>query len=222
MVGAVIVAAGESRRMDGIDKVFALLGGQPVLLRVLAPFQKSARVDRIVVVASRENVEKCRQILTGNEWNKVRKVCPGGARRQDSVRAGLNELRDCEWVIIQDAARPLVTQELIESGLEAARETGAAIAAVPVKDTIKTAGEDHIVQTTPDRSNLWAAQTPQVFRFDIIDRAYREIDTEVTDDASLVEQAGYKVKIYPGSYRNLKITTRDDLACAEALLKYEH
>jgi len=106
---------------------------------------------------------------------------------------------------------------LIEQGLEAAGETGAAIAGVPVIDTIKVADNDRIVQQTPSRQNLWAVQTPQVFRFDIIAKAYHQIETEVTDDATLVERLGYKVKLYMGAYDNIKITTLDDLILAEAL-----
>ena len=110
-----------------------------------------------------------------------------------------------------------MTEDLIQQGLEAARETGAAVAAVPVTDTIKMADIDRIVHQTPPRQNLWAVQTPQVFRFDIITEAYRQAKDEVTDDASLVEQLGYPVKLYPGSYNNIKVTTPDDLALAQAL-----
>jgi 2-C-methyl-D-erythritol 4-phosphate cytidylyltransferase len=144
-------------------------------------------------------------------------ICPGGERRQDSVAAGLSRLEKCHWVIIHDGARPLVTEDLIRRGLAEAGDTGAAVAAVPVTDTIKVAGDDRLVQHTPLRDNLWAVQTPQVFRFDIITKAYRRIKAEVTDDASLVEQSGYKVKLYMGSYDNIKVTTPDDLALAEVL-----
>jgi 2-C-methyl-D-erythritol 4-phosphate cytidylyltransferase len=119
--------------------------------------------------------------------------------------------------MIHDAARPLVTEELIKKGLEAARETGSAVAAVPVTDTIKMADEDMLVQGTPPRGNLWAVQTPQVFRFDIITEAFRKVDYEVTDDSRLVEQLGHKVKLYMGSYDNIKITTPQDLGLAEIL-----
>jgi len=122
-------------------------------------------------------------------------------------------------VIIHDGARPLVTRELIEEGLKAAQETGAAVAAVPVTDTIKIADDDRIVHQTPPRQNLWAVQTPQVFRIDIITNAYQKAKGEATDDASLAEQAGYKVKLYMGSYDNIKITTTNDLLIAEALSK---
>jgi 2-C-methyl-D-erythritol 4-phosphate cytidylyltransferase len=217
--GAVIVAAGSSRRMGGADKVFALLGGKPVLTRVVDTFQKCDSIDRIVVVLSKQNLEKGKQLVTGEGWSKVADVCPGGERRQDSVIAGLDCLGNCEWVVIHDGGRPLVTVELIESGLDAAAETGAAVAAVPVTDTIKVAGDDMIVQGTPPRQSMWSVQTPQVFRYDIITEAYRMLKYEVTDDARAVERAGGSVKIYAGSYDNIKITKPDDLALAEFLLQ---
>ena len=215
-VGAIIVAAGESRRMGGVDKVFAPLGGKPALARVLDAFESCDSVSQIVAVVSKENLERCRQLITEQGWSKPIEVCAGGRRRQDSVAAGLSRLSHCHWVVIHDGARPLVTADLIERGLEAAQETGAAVAAIPVTDTIKVAGGDRIVHQTPPRQNLWAVQTPQVFRFGIIAEAYKRAKGEVTDDASLVEQLGYKVKLYMGSYDNIKITTPDDLLIAEA------
>ncbi|MFC1933047.1 2-C-methyl-D-erythritol 4-phosphate cytidylyltransferase [Chloroflexota bacterium] len=216
-VGAVIVAAGVSQRMGGVDKVWAELGGKPVLARVIDVFQRCSSIHQIVVVLSQQNLKQGQQLVVEQGWSKVTDVCPGGERRQDSVLAGLNQLSPCDWVVIHDGARPLVTEDLIECGLEAAIETGAAVAAVPVTDTIKVAGDDMVVQGTPPRQNLWAVQTPQVFRFDIIAEAYRQAKYEVTDDAKLVEQLGYKVKLYMGSYDNIKVTTPDDLALAEVL-----
>ncbi len=218
-VGAIIAAAGESRRMGGIDKLFAPLGGKPALVRVLDAFASCDKVSQIVVVVSERNLERCRQLIAEKRYSKPIEVCVGGKRRQDSVAAGLKRLDDCRWVVVHDGARPLVTKELIEGGLEAAQETGAAVAAVPVTDTIKIAADDRIVRQTPPRQNLWAVQTPQVFRFDIIARAYEQAKDEVTDDASLVERLGHKVKLYTGSYDNIKITNADDLALAEVLLK---
>jgi 2-C-methyl-D-erythritol 4-phosphate cytidylyltransferase len=217
-VGAVIVAAGESRRMNGIDKVFALLGGKPVISRVLDAFEKCEPVSQIIVVVSENNVKKCRQLVAENKYSKPIEVCAGGKRRQDSVAAGLSKLDKCDRVVIHDGARPLVTRELIEGGLEAAKETGAAAAAVPVTDTIKIADDDRTVLETLPRQNLWAVQTPQVFRVDLISKAYQKAAGEVTDDASLVERLGNKVKLYTGSYDNIKITNSDDLLIAEALL----
>jgi len=217
-VGAVIAAAGESRRMGGIDKVFAPLGGKPALARVIDTFQKCRLINQIIVVVNAKNIEKCRKLVAEERWHKVSDICAGGRRRQDSVAAGLKKL-NCQWVVIHDGARPLVTKELIERGLKAAQETGAAVAAIPVTDTIKIADDDRIVRQTPPRQNLWAVQTPQVFRVDIIARAYKRAKGEVTDDASLVEKLNHKVKLYMGSYDNIKITSPHDLALAEVLLK---
>ena len=222
-VGAVIVAAGESQRMGGVDKMWALLGGKPVLARVADTFQNCSLIDQIVIVLNEQNLKQGKQLVAEQGWSKITDVCPGGKRRQDSVVAGLSRLRNCNWVVIHDGARPLVTEELIHQGLSQAKETGAAAAAVPVTDTIKVAGDDRIVHQTPPRQNLWAVQTPQVFLPDIITEAYQQAKGEVTDDASLVEQSGYRVKLYMGSYDNIKITTPDDLALAEVLWqkKYE-
>ncbi|MEE8413195.1 MAG: 2-C-methyl-D-erythritol 4-phosphate cytidylyltransferase [Dehalococcoidales bacterium] len=217
--GAVIVAAGSSRRMEGVDKVFALLGEKTVLARVIDAFQDCDSIDRIVIVLSEENLKRGEQLAAGQGWSKVTDICPGGERRQDSVVAGLSRLSDCDWAVIHDGARPFVSGELIEQGLETARETGAAIAAVPVTDTIKLAGDDQIVRETLARQSLWSVQTPQVFRFDIITEAYRQLKYEVTDDARAVEQLGYRVKLYLGSYDNIKITNPDDLELAGVLWK---
>ena len=216
-VGAVIVAAGSSRRMGGVNKVLALLGGKPVLARVIDVFQRCNPIDQIVVVLSQPDLERGRRLVAEQGWPKVTDVCVGGRRRQDSVVAGLSRLNNCYWVVIHDGARPLLTENLILQGLTEVKETGAAVAAVPVKDTIKVTGDDRLVQQTPPRHNLWAVQTPQVFRFDIIAEAYRQAKREVTDDATLVEQLGYRVKLYMGSYDNIKVTTPDDLVLAEVL-----
>ncbi len=216
-VGAIIAAAGSSQRMDGADKVFALLGGEPILARVVDAFQRCNPIDQIVVVLSEQNLERGKQLVAEQGWSKVSDVCAGGRRRQDSVAAGLRRLSDCDWVVIHDGARPLVTVDLINRGLEAAKKTSAAVAAVPVTDTIKLAGDDRIVHQTLPRQNLWAVQTPQVFGIKIITEAYSRANGDVTDDASLVEQLGYRVKLYMGSYDNIKITTPDDLALAKVL-----
>ena len=130
----------------------------------------------------------------------------------------LRRLSDCKWVAIHDGARPLVTNRLITDGLKAAQHSGAAVPAIPVKDTIKDADKGAFIQKTLPRERLWAAQTPQIFRFDIINEAYAKISSDVTDDASMVEALGYKVKIFPGSTTNIKVTTPEDLIIAEAIL----
>jgi len=190
-----------------------------VLAWSIEAFQNCPRVDRIILVNSQNNQEPVQCIVIEQKYTKVAEVCTGGKRRQDSVAAGLKLLKNSEWVIIHDGARPLLTQDLIERGLEAAKETGAAIAGVPVTDTIKLVGDDRTVIDTPSRSHLWAVQTPQIFRYAILQEAYQHIMNDVTDDAALVEQIGSKVKVYMGSYDNIKITSPHDLAVAEALLK---
>lgn len=213
------MAAGESRRMQGVDKILAPLGGKPVLAWSIEAFQQCPEVDRIILVNSQGNLEPVNCLAVDRKWTKVAEVCVGGQRRQDSVAAGLKLLGHCDWVIIHDGARPLVSQDIIKRGLAAAKETGAAIAAVPVTDTIKAAGKDLTVIETPPRSHLWAVQTPQIFRFAIIEEAYRQAKGDVTDDSMLVEKIGGKVKLFMGSYDNIKITTPHDLTVAELLIK---
>ncbi|MHB1133052.1 MAG: 2-C-methyl-D-erythritol 4-phosphate cytidylyltransferase [Chloroflexota bacterium] len=212
-----MVGAGESRRA-GFDKIMAPLDGLPVLAYSLAAFAECAAVDRVAVVLSQANADPGRALVAEGEWAKSITVCLGGRRRQDSVAAGLAELAGCEWVVTHDAARPLVTADLIERGLEAAELTGAAIAALPVTDTIKLVGPDCQVRATPPRADLWAVQTPQVFRYDMLVRAYAQARSDVTDDATLVEQLGQRVRVYQGSYTNIKITHAHDLILAAALL----
>jgi len=216
---AIIVAAGRGERMGGVDKMFAPLAGKPVLAWVVDAFQKCNLIDQIVIVLAEDDLEKGKELVKERGWSKVTDVCPGGEERQQSVTAGLSRLKDCHWVVIHDGARPLVTEDLIRNGLKAAKESGAAVAAVPVTDTIKLAGDDWFVQGTPPRRNLWLVQTPQVFRFDIITEAHRRAEGMATDDASLVERLGYRVKLYMGSYDNIKITIPSDLALAEILVQ---
>ena len=218
-VGAIIVAAGTSSRMGGVDKVFAQLGQEPLLAKVVTVFQDCHLVDEVVIVLARKSLERGRRLVREHGWHKVVAVCPGGPRRQDSVREGLRRLAGCHWVVIHDGARPCVSADLIERGLIAAQESGAAIAGVPVKDTIKIVSRHGFVQQTLARQCLLAAQTPQVFRYDLIEEAYRQVDVEVTDDATLVEKLGHKVEVYMGSYQNIKVTTPEDLAVAEVFLQ---
>jgi len=213
-VGAVIVAAGFGRRLGGVDKAFLNLGGQPLIAWSLGTFQRCALIEQIVLVLNEKNMAAGRKLVQDNSWYKVGDLCLGGERRQDSVRAGLTKLKDCDWIVIHDGARPFVNDDLIQNGLEAAAETGAALAGVPAKDTVKLAWADRMVIGTLPRAHVWLAQTPQVFRADIIRQAYEEPGEDVTDDAVLVERLGHKVKLYMGSYLNFKITTPEDLTLA--------
>ena len=219
-VGAVIVAAGRSQRL-GQDKLFVELANVPVLALTLRAFDECPAVHGIALVLSEANYERGAQLVEQYALRKVCWLCVGGERRQDSVRAGLEKLsgHGFGWVAIHDGARPLVTAEVIETGIEMAKSWGAAIAAVPIKETIKVVGMDGFVEDTPDRSRLWSIQTPQVFSFDLIVAAHQRALADVTDDAALVEQMGVRVRVYRGSYENLKITTSDDLELAETLLR---
>ena len=150
-------------------------------------------------------------------WTKTA-VVAGGERRQDSVRAGLDDLGETDWTIVHDGARPCVTPDIFETGLAEARKTGAAIAGVPVKDTIKAVDGDANVTGTPDRKTLWAVHTPQVFSTELLRRAHDDVKDDVTDDASMVEQIGGAVRVFIDSHANIKVTTPEDLAIAEALM----
>jgi 2-C-methyl-D-erythritol 4-phosphate cytidylyltransferase len=176
-------------------------------------------IDQIVVVLAEDDLEKGKELAKERGWSKVTDICSGGEERQASVAAGLGRLKDCHWVVIHDGARPLVTKALIKNGLGAAEDYGAAVAAVPVTDTIKLADYEGFVMGTPPRKSLWSVQTPQVFRFDIIMEAHQKAEGMTTDDASLVERLGYKVKLFMGSYDNIKITTPSDLKLAEILVQ---
>jgi len=217
-VGAIIAAAGQSRRFGEGDKLFAPLAGRPLILHTLIAFEVCRAVDRVVLVLAAESLERGRRLVEAAGFDKVAAVCPGGPRRRDSVRLGLEALGECRWVVVHDGARPLVTAALIEAALAAAAETGAAIAAVPVVDTLKEAAEDSLITRTLDRRNLWAAQTPQVFAYELLCEAHRLAANDATDDAALVEALGRRVKVFPGSPRNLKVTTAADLALAQALV----
>lgn len=218
-VGTIVVAAGASRRMAGIDKIFADLAGKPLLARTVAPFQASTAIDDIVIVLSRNRLAEGERLVTDYGFTRVSAICPGGARRQDSVKAGLQKLSGCRWVMVHDGARPFVDEKLIDEALEAAREFGASVPAVPVSDTVKVVSPDLFVEETPLREGLWSVQTPQVFRFDIINEAYSQARSDATDDASLVESLGYKIKVFPGAHTNIKVTTAEDLTIAEAILR---
>ncbi|MCG0277088.1 MAG: 2-C-methyl-D-erythritol 4-phosphate cytidylyltransferase [Thermanaeromonas sp.] len=222
-VTALVAAAGKGRRLGlGYNKVFLHLKGRPLLSYSLEVLEKSPLVQAVIVVTAPGDVAKCWDVI-GRGYAKSIRVVEGGEERQDSVSQGLKALpAETEFVAVHDAARPLVTQELLAAVVEAALETGAAIAAVPVQDTIKRSGTAGIVEGTVDREGLWAAQTPQVFRRDWLEEAHSRAMLEgwrATDDASLVERCGYPVRIVKGDYGNIKVTTPVDVILATALLE---
>jgi len=217
-ITAIVVSAGTGQRM-GIDKTLIILGEKPLLAWSVDILQKCDIVDEIIIVLHSNNIETGNSLSQRFMWEKVVNICVGGELRQDSVRNGLMHIKDSEWIIIHDGARPFLTEKLIQDGVKAAQQTGAAIPVIQVKDTIKVADNNEMVQNTLERKYLRAVQTPQVFRFDIITRAYSSTSRMVTDDASLVEQAGFKVRMYPGDYNNIKVTTPEDLVLAEMMIR---
>ncbi|HLO03679.1 MAG TPA: 2-C-methyl-D-erythritol 4-phosphate cytidylyltransferase [Symbiobacteriaceae bacterium] len=219
-VSVIIPAAGSGKRMGGgTAKQFLPLLGEPVLLRTVRLFSDSPLVDEIVLAAS--DVAATAEIV--GHLPKVTRIVQGGAERQDSVWAGLQAVHSRPRLIcVHDAARPLLSLETLHGLLQAAAEHPAQVVAVPVKDTIKVAGPDGLVQTTPDRASLWSVQTPQVFWVETLVAAFTQAQAEGfrgTDCASLVERTGAPVRIYPGNPTNLKLTTPEDLLLAEAILQ---
>lgn len=215
---AVVVAAGSSRRMDGVDKIFVPVLGIPLVAYALDQLESFPPVSEIALVLDEGSLGQGEALVRQRGYRKISRVCPGGNRRQDSVRNGIEALQPCDWVIIHDGARPCLDQAMLTRGLLAAQEPGAAVAGVPVKDTIKVVSASDMVVNTPPRDTLWAAQTPQIFRFGLLMDAHRRCTQTVTDDAAMVESLGHQIKMFMGSYENLKITTPEDLAIAEAFL----
>lgn len=216
---AILLAAGESRRMGGVDKLFAPIAGLPVLLRSLRAFERSDAVDSVIIAAARGSVGRVRSLAQEGGARKLANVVAGGARRRDSVAAALAEIKTADIVLVHDGARPFAGERVIADAVRAAAEFGAAIPAVPVKDTIKIAAADMTVEDTPPRARLWAAQTPQAFRADILRDAHARASLykDATDDAAMVEALGHPVKLFMGDPRNIKITAPEDLVIAEAL-----
>ena len=218
--GAVIVAAGTASRMGGIDKVMAPLRGEPMIVRTVRTFQECDAISEIVIVTREDLILPITSLC--REMPKVKAVVCGGKSRQESVGRGLNALSDkVKLAAVHDGARPLITWQVIDRAVRAANTYGAAAPAIPVKDTIKVV-EGRVVKNTPDRSTLFAVQTPQVFDFDLLRGALKKAELDgaaVTDDCSAVELMGMSVKIVEGDERNIKVTTPMDLKIAEMLLE---
>lgn len=222
-VYAVIAAGGRGRRV-GADrnKVLLPLAGRPVLAHTLAAFEAAGAVDAVVLVAAAEDLDRCGHLVAEAGFGKVEAVVPGGPERQDSVARGLEAVgADADVVVVHDGARPLVTAEVIAAAVDGARRWGAVAAAMPVRDTVKIVDAGGVVVSTPDRDRLWAAQTPQAFRAALLREAYEwaaRSGYRGTDEASLVEAAGFRVMVIPGREDNIKITTAADFRVAEAYL----
>ncbi len=219
-VTAIITAAGSSSRMGGLDKILAPLRGRPVLTYSLKAFQEHPDIKAIVVVASKSNMQAVQSLC--NEFSKVTDIVSGGDSRAESVAAGFNMVRT-KQVLIHDGARPLVSKEIIDRVIEGLKTNKASAAAMPVKDTIKSVDEFGMVTATLKRDGLMAMQTPQGFDSETYENALsgRTDISGFTDDCALVESSGVKVNCVAGDYKNIKITTAEDLLVAETFLKGE-
>jgi 2-C-methyl-D-erythritol 4-phosphate cytidylyltransferase len=224
-VTALIPAAGIGKRMGkAMAKQFLPLGDKPMLAHTLLTFQRSSDIDEIIPILSEEDMETClREVIEAFHITKVKTLVVGGKERQDSVYNGIRRLeKDTSVIVVHDGVRPFVTQEMIHECVEAARKGECVAVGVPLKDTIKEVDDRGIVRQTLERSRLWAIQTPQAFPAKVLRMAYDESSRNNlfgTDDATLVERAGRKVRVLMGSYENIKITTPEDLILAEEIVK---
>ena len=221
---AIVVAAGKGTRLGGDrPKQFLELGGVPVIIHTLRQFERSKQINEVITVLPAEDTAGFESLAQKCELTKAKRVCAGGATRAQSVRNGLNAITEADIVAVHDGVRPFVTPEEIDEVVVAAKKFGAAILTAPVADTIKRVKSGRIVETI-SRAELRRAQTPQCFRFDILQRAFEQLDrlesagVEITDESMLVERLGVSVVTVEGSARNIKITDEADLAIANRLL----
>jgi 2-C-methyl-D-erythritol 4-phosphate cytidylyltransferase len=224
VAAAIIVAAGRGTRLGAPDKILLPLAGMPLLAHSVAAAEAADTVADIIIVAGMHTKATIEQLVAHSTWKKVRHVALGGERRQDSVEAGLRLVpNDIDVVAVHDGARPLATPELFDACVRAAAQSGAAIAAVPLADTLKRVVSGVIVETVP-RDEMWAAQTPQAFSTSLLRTSFAHAAAnglDVTDEAGLMEAMGVPVSIVPSTSRNLKITRPEDLPIAEALLSLD-
>ena len=222
IISAVIVSAGNSTRMGGINKQFLELNGVPVIVNTISVFEKSDIIDEIVVVTRESDIDEVANLVEKFELSKVSKVVPGGETRQLSVYEGVKNTVDiADLVVIHDGARPLVTVEIIEETVKAAAEFGAAATGVKVKDTVKIVDSNDNIVDTPDRTYMRFIQTPQVFNKELYLDAVNSVKNskDFTDDCKLLEAYGKTVKFIDGDYDNIKITTPEDIELAENYLR---
>jgi 2-C-methyl-D-erythritol 4-phosphate cytidylyltransferase len=224
VVVALVPAAGRGLRMGGsVPKQFLALGGEPLILHSLRVLQAAAVIDQIILAVPQNEMDYClTEIVANHHFTKVTKVVPGGHERQDSVRHALEATHDdVDVVVVHDAVRPFFTQRMVEEVVTTAHAKGAAIIALPMKDTVKQVGAGHIIERTVDRQSLWLAQTPQAFRRDWLLAAHRKAHAEgvrATDDAYLIEWYGHPVSVVEGSGENIKVTRPEDMIIGEAIL----
>lgn len=222
----VLVAAGKGQRMGGeIPKQSLVLDGKEILAHTVEVWENHKDTVEIILVVRLEDIEFAKGLIQKYGWQKIAAVVPGGDMRGDSVCNGLAVLsEDVDLVSVHDGVRPFVTEKMIDAAVAKAEEMGAAVVGVPVKDTIKRCGVDGLVLGTPNREELWMVQTPQTFRVDLLKKAYEAAHKTGfvgTDDASVVEFAGHPVEMVMGDYRNIKITTKEDLLLVNFFLRGE-
>lgn len=224
-VTAIVLAAGSGKRMNSkVHKQYLLLDGKPVLYYSLKAFEES-EVDKVVLVVGAGEVDYCKkEIVEQYGFAKVTAIVEGGKERYHSVYEGLKATGETDYVLIHDGARPFLTQDIIERTITSVVQCHACVVGMPVKDTIKIVDEEKFAKETPNRTDVWQVQTPQAFSYELIYDAYTRMlasdETGITDDAMVVERmTDYKVKLIEGSYRNIKITTPEDLLVAETYLK---
>ncbi len=222
---AIVLAAGKGSRMQSdVPKQYMELCGKPLLSYSLYAFEESF-VDEVILVTAKEDISYCqKEIVDACGLKKVTKIIAGGKERYSSVYQGLLAAEGADYVYIHDGARPFLSQQILESARDCVEKYQACAAGMPVKDTIKIVNEDTFVAQTPARQFVWQVQTPQVFSYAIVRKAYdrlqKEESLQVTDDAMVVEQMlGMPVKLFEASYDNLKITTPEDLLIAEKLME---
>ncbi|MFB3165186.1 2-C-methyl-D-erythritol 4-phosphate cytidylyltransferase [Neobacillus sp. 179-J 1A1 HS] len=218
----IIPAAGQGKRMGaGKNKLLLELNNIPVLIHTLRVFEEDKLCQGITLAVNSLDTEEFKYLLNKYKVKKVLDLVPGGKERQDSIYNALKTVKNDGIILVHDAARPFILKEHIHRLLDKAQETGAAIIGVPAKDTMKTVG-NHVVMATVERSSLWAVQTPQAFRFSILLKAYEHAKKEHfigTDDSSLVERISHPVSMVEGDYDNIKLTTKEDLFVAQAILQ---
>lgn len=222
VVSAVIVSAGNSTRMGGINKQFLELDGAPVIMNTITMFQRCNMIDEIIIVTRECDIEEIRNLVNKYEFTKVSAIVCGGETRQLSVYEGVTSTSNiADLVVIHDGARPLVTVKVIEETIKAAAEFGAAATGVKVKDTVKVVDDNDNIIDTPDRAYMRFIQTPQVFRKELYLNAVKNVENsrDFTDDCKLLEAYGKTVKFVDGDYENIKITTPEDIELAENYLK---
>ena len=216
---AVILASGNAVRMSGTDKMIGLVAGKPLVSFSIEAFLNFKTFDQIYVTVNDSNEAVIKEIVRGySSIDNDIVVIPGGIRRQDSVKNALNMVLDANIVAVHDGARPLLTEKIILEGLELAIKYDSAIPVVPIEDTIKEITPDFEITRTLERSKIYRSQTPQFFNFEMLYRAHKIIDEDMTDDAAMVEKIGHRLRAYLGDHKNLKITVPEDILVAEAYL----